>query len=119
MVTGTVTPVRPLLIEKGQAITVDVRELLTEGEPRWLEQLAVNLLANAHRSTPAGTRLTVTDRTTAQAIELTISDTGPGIPSDRLEAVFQRVHRLSRRGNGSGLGLTIACEILAVHGGWI
>ena len=56
-------------------------------------------------------------------LEITVSDTGPGIPPDQLELVFERFHRLdggrSRDTGGSGLGLAIARAIVEAHGGSI
>ena len=50
---------------------------------------------------------------------LVVQDTGPGIPSSELEAIFQRFHRLGTDEDGSGLGLAIARRIVELHGGRI
>ena len=56
-------------------------------------------------------------------LEISVSDTGPGIPADQLEHIFERFHRLdrsrSRDRGGSGLGLAIARAITEAHGGTI
>ncbi|MGZ6564087.1 MAG: sensor histidine kinase [Solirubrobacteraceae bacterium] len=56
-------------------------------------------------------------------LEISVSDSGPGIPPDQLEQVFERFHRLdhgrSRDRGGSGLGLAIARAIVEAHGGRI
>lgn len=84
-------------------------------------QVLGNLLDNAVRHTPAGGRIHVAVTGTADEVAVTVTDTGPGIPTDQLEAVFDRFHRgdpsRTPNGSGSGLGLTIARSIVVEHGG--
>lgn len=87
-----------------------------------LQQVLANLLDNAlrHTSTAVMVSLTVQE---GDAV-ITVADDGDGIPTDQLDAVFHRFHRVdpSRRGgdgSGSGLGLTIARAIVGEHGGTI
>ncbi len=118
VVTDALSVVHLLIEEKGQRLEVDLPEPLpTEADARRLEQVVVNLLTNAQQHTPAGTRIAVSGRVTADEVVLEVSDTGPGIPKEELERVFQRFHRLGARGGGSGLGLAIASGIMALHGG--
>ncbi|CAA9553327.1 MAG: hypothetical protein AVDCRST_MAG73-3003 [uncultured Thermomicrobiales bacterium] len=77
----------------------------------------LNALANAHRHTPAGTRITVAGRLDGDEVRVAIRDRGPGIPEAELEAVFARFHRLAAATSGSGLGLAIARGIVELHGG--
>lgn len=86
-------------------------------------QVLSNLLDNALRHTPSGgvVRLACAQAPDGQ-IEITVADTGEGIPADQLDAIFDRFHRIdgargSGDGSGSGLGLTIARAIAADHGG--
>ena len=118
VVREAVTAVQPLMGAKAQTLTLDLPEPLPiAGDGRRLEQVLVNLLANAYQHTPTGTRITVTGQVTDGHIELTISDTGPGIPPEQLEAIFQRFHRLDPHTGGSGLGLAIARALIELHGG--
>lgn len=120
VVTDAIAAVHPLIREKGQLLEVELpAPLLTEGDPRRLEQVLVNLLANAHHHTPEGTRITISGEAAAQEVLLSLQDNGPGIPCDELEHVFQRFHRLSRAGGGSGLGLAIAERVVHLHNGRI
>ncbi len=120
VVAGAVSAVRPLIREKGQTLEGDLPEPLpTEGDPRRLEQVVVNLLANAHRHTPTDTRIAVRGRLTGDEVLLSVSDDGPGIPAEEQKAVFGRFHRLSSGERGSGLGLTIAKGVVELHGGRI
>src|ERR1039457_3491593 len=82
-----------------------------------------NLVRNAVSHTNPGDRVTVTARAQDGRLEISVSDTGPGIPPDQLEQIFERFHRLdhsrSRDRGGSGLGLAIARAIVEAHGGRI
>jgi two-component system, chemotaxis family, CheB/CheR fusion protein len=126
IVAGAMAVVQPLLREKQQELTVALSApLLVLGDPEELTQALINLLANAHRHTPAGTHITIAGRVVGNEVVLTISDTGPGIPAGEREAIFQRFHRLARPGataeTGAGLGLAIVRGITELHGGrvWV
>ncbi len=113
-----VSTVQPLIREKGQRLEVDLPEPLpVVGDPRRLEQVVVDLLANAHRHTPTGTCIAISGRVQSGDVVLSVRDTGPGIPVGELEAIFERYHRIG--GAGSGLGLAIARGIVELHGGRI
>ncbi len=120
VVTDAMSAVHALISEKQQQLEVDLPEPLpAEGDARRLEQVVVNVLANANRHTPAGTRIHVTGQPVDGQVQLTIRDTGPGIPPAEVEAIFQRFHRYDHAGGGSGLGLSIARSMLELHGGQI
>ena len=111
-----VTVVHPLLQEKGQLLEVHLPEpLLIVGDPRRLEGVLLDLLANAHRHTPEGTRVTVSGQATTGEVCVIVHDTGAGIPAAELEAIFAPFHR--RAGGGTGLGLANVRAIVALHGG--
>ncbi len=118
VVTEAMSSVHPLVQEKGQILEVDLPEPLPgEGDPRRLEQVVVNVLANAHLHTPEGTRISISGRATGGDVSLSVGDNGPGIPEGELEAVFRRFYRLEPGRGGSGLGLAIARGIVELHGG--
>lgn len=115
---SAMSTVHPLTEQKGQRLEVDLPEPLpVEGDPRRLEQAIVNLLANAHRHTPAGTRIALSGRVSGSEVLLTVHDNGPGIPPGQEEAVFRRFHSLAVAEGGSGLGLAIARGIVERHHG--
>ncbi len=126
VVADAMSVVHPLLREKGQDLAVALPEPLpVVGDAEELAQAVINLLANAHRHTPGGTRVTITGRVAGNEVILTVGDTGPGIPAVAHEAIFGRFQRLTSPGdtatNGAGLGLAIVRGIIELHGGrvWV
>jgi signal transduction histidine kinase len=83
-------------------------------------QVLCNLVGNAIKFTPAGGAIVVRAEPADGGIALAVSDTGPGLPDDKLEAVFDRFLQLTKGdGRGVGLGLFIARCIVQGHGGRI
>jgi len=113
-----------------RAAAADVRlELITDpdqppitADPALLGRVLTNLLSNGLRHTPAGGAVTV--QTTganggiAEAQQLTVTDTGPGIPDELRPRVFERFVR-GPGSDGSGLGLAIARDLMTAQGGTI
>ena len=93
------------------------------GDIRRLEQVLANLLDNAVRHTPPGGTITLQGEVRNNAVVLSVHNTGSYIPPDVLPRVFERFYRAdthrSRDGRHGGLGLSIASEIVAAHGGSI
>ncbi len=118
VIAQAVTVVRPLLGDKGQELELDLpRPLPLVGDARLLEQVLLNLLSNAQRHTPPGTRVVVSGQLTDREVRLTVRDNGPGIPAGEVENVFGRFYRLDTPAGGSGLGLAVARAIVELHGG--
>jgi two-component system OmpR family sensor kinase len=93
-------------------------------DPDRLTQVLRNIVRNAVAHTDHGDRITVTAHASVgDRLEICVSDTGPGVPADQLENIFERFHRVdgsrSRDRGGSGLGLAIARAIVEAHGGTI
>lgn len=117
VVMEALSSVHALVQDKGQRVEVDLpRPLLVNGDAQRLSQVVVNVLANAHRHTPPGTRIALWGRATDAEVVLVVSDSGPGLPPEEVEAVFRRFHRAGSAA-GSGLGLAIARGIVELHGG--
>ena len=94
-----------------------------QADPDRLTQVMRNLVRNAVAHTSPGDRIVVAARGRDGRLEISVSDSGPGIPPDQLEQIFERFRRLdesrSRDQGGSGLGLAIARAITQAHGGRI
>ena len=88
-----------------------------------LTQVLRNLVRNAVAHTEPGDWIAMSARADADRLQIAVSDSGPGIPADHLEQIFERFHRVdqsrSRDRGGSGLGLAIARAIVEAHGGSI
>jgi two-component system sensor histidine kinase BaeS len=86
-----------------------------------LEQILGNLLDNALRHTPDGGEIVLGAVRGPDAIQITVEDSGPGIPADSIGRIFERFYRLdsgrARTEGGSGLGLAIARKLAEAHGG--
>jgi signal transduction histidine kinase len=86
------------------------------GDPGQVEQVLLNLLLNAAAAMPSGGRVSVAvGRQGASELQISITDTGAGIPPANLEKVFEPF--FTTRDGGSGLGLPLARQIIMGHGG--
>jgi signal transduction histidine kinase len=95
------------------------KHLLLTADRTFVAIIAQNLLENAVKyNTPSG-RIRVETRAVNGAVEITIGNTGEGIPKDRTVQLFERFYRVRRdeRVSGQGLGLSIARELARAHGG--
>ena len=120
IIADAIAALHPLIGAKDQVLEVDLPEPLpVVGDPQRLEQLALNLVANAHYHTPAGTRIAVTGRTAGAEVRVAVRDSGPGLPPEVLGRVFERFHRVAPAAGGTGLGLAIAKALTELHGGRI
>lgn len=113
---------RAILEDKGVALAVETAgagNAEFPADPSLLRRVMENLLSNAWKFTPEGGKVTASARAENGALVFTVADTGPGIPADQLEAVFEKYKRLkSVEGEtGFGLGLAISRKIVELHGG--
>jgi signal transduction histidine kinase len=77
---------------------------------------------NALKHTPAGGQVAIRARRNGEWVEVSVADTGPGIPPEELTRIFERFYQLDKArkggaGHGVGLGLSIARQIIQAHNG--
>jgi PAS domain S-box-containing protein len=82
-----------------------------------IEEVLTNLIDNAMKYSAADDPIEVDLSDEPTEIRVSVSDRGPGIPSEERERIFEPFHRASRHAPGVGLGLHIAREIMGLHGG--
>jgi signal transduction histidine kinase len=116
----------PLAADKAQRLEVRPARLL-DGEPEaglrvhgdrdLLFQALANLLDNAIKYTPDGGQIALCAGQVGGAIEITVTDTGPGIPASLRDKVLQRFYRIdaSRSAPGHGLGLSLVQAVAQLH----
>lgn len=119
------TAIKPMADEKRISIAVDVPDTIPNiyGDPRRVDQILVNLLNNAIKYTPdTGSIVLAAQRDgSAGLVQISVADTGIGIPADLLPEIFDRFVRAEQVEKahivGSGLGLSIAKGLVEAHGG--
>jgi PAS domain S-box-containing protein len=124
-VTAELASVFRSAIEKaGVRLVVDCRPLPEEvyvDREMW-EKIVLNLLSNAFKFTFEG-EINVSLCWRTECVELSVSDTGAGIPTAELSQIFQRFHRVrgtgSRTHEGTGIGLSLVQELVKMHGGGV
>ena len=92
------------------------------GDEEGLLRVFTNIIGNATKYTPEGGKITISAQSEEYSITVSISDTGSGIPHDKLPFIFEpffRVKGKDERHRGSGLGLTFCKKIMESHGGEI
>ncbi len=109
---------QPLAEEKEIGLDVAPSGVLTvEGNRSLVSQALANLIDNAIKYTPAGGHITVSVTETPSSIDLTVADSGPGIPPEDRTRVLERFVRLekSRNSPGTGLGLSLVAAVARMH----
>ncbi len=128
-VAGLLSSLEPMIVPQLRA--KDIRfdcevcesDLTVSADSQKLGQVLLNLLSNAVKFTPIGGRIVVSATRADGRVLISVKDTGPGIPAERLRAVFQPFIQvdstLTRVHGGSGLGLSISRELAHAMGGTI
>ena len=125
VITSAVETARPQLQHNGVELVLDIpaTPLVVHGDPTRLAQIVSNLLSNSAKYTRRGGRVTVSAARRGDQVEVAVSDTGIGIPPDKLPAVFEMFTQLGqsidRASGGLGIGLTLARRLAELHGGSI
>lgn len=118
-VEATLKLLRPELENRRVEVQEQLASRLPEvrHDPAQIQQVLVNLIKNALHAMSAGGVITLASGATADAVWLSVSDTGCGIPSDQLNRIFEPFFTTKQK--GTGLGLMIVQRIIREHGGRI
>lgn len=119
------TSVADYAMGKGITIIFDTNteEKVVACDPDQIERIILNLLSNAIKFTPSGGNIWVTIFDKGEKMEISIKDTGIGIPQDKQECIFNRFQQvdksLTRQSEGSGIGLSLVKALVEKHNGKI
>ncbi len=117
MIADVVADCREIADEKRLSVSVEVPDALTlHGDKNLLGKAVKNILVNAVRHTPEAGDIMVAGRREGEQTHIMITDTGPGIPEDDIDRVFDPFYTGGESG-GMGLGLSIVKNIVEAHGG--
>ncbi|HXH16184.1 MAG TPA: ATP-binding protein [Sphingomonas sp.] len=114
------TMMHPVVVDSGRTLVVGAfAQSAIVGDRQLLGQVLVNLIENAIRHTPPGTRIEIDVETTTATACLIVADDGPGIPPEYRGTALRRFGRLdpSRHDQGQGLGLSLVDAIVRLHRG--
>ncbi len=124
--TDLVDFVRPLADKRNQDLDLTIADNTPpcHNDSGKVKQILYNLLSNAIKFTPTGGSVSLTlERIDDQHVRMVVKDTGPGIPEEQQERIFEKFRQLdssrTREFEGTGLGLAITKELVAVLGGSI
>jgi signal transduction histidine kinase len=108
----------PIWEDRGAGVEVTLEEVRVSGNPVWLEEALRNLLNNATVYAPDPARFRIGLEEKDGRAEWRVEDSGPGIPPERRDRLFERFERGGHHADGgTGLGLAIVQEVARVHGG--
>jgi two-component system, OmpR family, sensor histidine kinase BaeS len=114
--------------QAGVTLSAHAAALTVSADPDRLRQVLANLLDNARKFTPPGGHVTLAVALdpaalpdAGQAVAISVSDDGPGVPAEELEHIFDRFYRArgAEQTEGVGLGLSISRQLVQAHGGAI
>jgi two-component system, OmpR family, sensor kinase len=123
MVLNAVSDARAADSDRRWSLNIPDHEVLASADPNRLHQVVANLLANARSHTPAGTSVETELSTDGGFAVISVTDNGPGVPTEIQPTVFERFTRadVSRvrqdSGSSTGLGLAIVAAVMKAHGG--
>ncbi|WP_170416262.1 sensor histidine kinase [Ruegeria atlantica] len=120
LVEGVAQALYPVGIEAGKHISADYNAdtMLVRGDENMLQQLLVNLVNNSLRYCPSGSWIRISLTAKPDAIELIVTDNGPGVPEPQISKIFDAFFRAdgTRKEAGNGLGLSLVKAVAMRHG---
>lgn len=116
---GVLASRRDQATQKGIDLTEHLTPAVTAGDPRLIESLVANLIDNAIRHNHAGGHVKITTQTSGTQVALTVTNSGPVIPDNQIQRLFQPFQKLAPerhgRRDGYGLGLAIVNAVTQAH----
>lgn len=107
----------------GLVFDTDIEESSLYFDPDAIERIVLNLLSNAIKYTPSGGCIFVNIQSIEDGVVISIKDTGAGIDEEKIDVIFERFKQvdelLTRRHEGSGIGLSLVKSLIQMHGGSI
>ena len=126
LVHDVVETLRPIAVEKAIALDATIPEpsIMVWADRDKINQVLMNLIGNAIKFTPAQGSVTVSASSEGnQRVQVSVSDTGPGVSRNEKEKIFDRFYQIAEVGGakpkGTGLGLAICKALVELHGGRI
>jgi signal transduction histidine kinase len=126
LVQEVVETLRPVAVEKVIALEADIAKAATFvwADRDKINQVLMNLIENAVKFTPPRGKVTLSaSQNGNDSVQVSVSDTGPGIPADEREKIFDKFYQIAQVGEvkpkGTGLGLAICRALVELHGGRI
>jgi two-component system sensor histidine kinase GlrK len=123
LIQRAVTEMIPLVEAKGISLKTKIDEELPviKMDHERILQVLRNLIGNAVKFTPKGGHVGISARFTNRQVEVSVSDTGPGITNENLNTIFEKFHQATFKNTdhikGTGLGLAIVKYVITAHGG--
>lgn len=125
VIQNVVTQFRPQFVAQELVLNLDLPDapIIVRADADRIEQVLINLLANALQYTPPHGTVTLAAEPSDYFVQVTVRDSGIGIPVEHLPHIFERFYRVdksrARTSGGTGIGLTIARHLVYAHGGEI
>ncbi len=114
---------KPMFVKEGLKVKVELPEspLMVYADPTMVRHVIRNLVSNAIKFNREGGEVLIEGWKRGEMVEICVSDTGIGIPEDKLDKIFDRFYQVdsspTRRYGGTGMGLAIVKEVVEAHGG--
>lgn len=125
IIRSVLTDMEPLFAARQQRVSTEflAESALITGSPADIRRMTGAIVENATKYTPSGGAIEITLEATPDGYALEVTDSGPGIPGEALDRIFDRFYRVDpsrdRQTGGYGLGLAIARQIAVAHSGRI
>lgn len=123
LINKVIAEVEPLAAAKNISLKVDIAQdlLIIKMDNERILQVLRNLIGNAIKFTPGGGHVIISAQPVDRGVKVSVMDTGPGIPKDNLDTVFDKFKQATivsyNKIQGTGLGLAIVKHIINAHGG--